>query len=193
MTSKISYTTVAQAVSLAFNPLAVFIVGILILAGTSRIADFASAIVLLLVSGTPVILAEIYQYLRSSRVSFELNRELRNAVYLTGVISFSLGTVVFGSQIRTNIDWFNLSMVLAILWGGLFLVNRFFEKVSLHVTMFTFMLVLLAGQVNMAYSLAMAVLPLIIWARIKLNKHEWIEVMWGLALGLAVGLLSWLV
>jgi hypothetical protein len=183
----------AQLISIISLPVFVFPAAILLLVLGRSLSDLASAIVFIVVGGTPMFLVQALDYVRHSRTNTDLNQKQRDYVYLAGVIGFAIASVIFGSQLREAINWYNLSLVTAILWGAFFVVNRYFDKLSAHIGVFVFAVTLLAGKANMAYSFALVFIPILIWARLQLHKHEWIEIWWGLAVGLAIGLLSWLI
>lgn len=183
---------VSRIISMVFNPALVLVWMVFSLILGEGPQSLLSAFILLLVGIGPILFLEMKFYLTSAKNEFEPGRMERDGMYLVGIFAFSVSSILFGTSAFNDVLWFNLSMILAIYFALAYLVNRYFDKISMHTAMFTFTSVLLAGRVDYGLMLLLVLLPLIIWARLDLHKHDWVEIMWGLAVGLIVGLLSWL-
>ncbi len=139
----------------------------------------------------PLSVFYVKDYLKSRRNTIDPGRKERNGLYLTGVFSFSFASIIFGSAIMQNELWFYMSMLFAVFFALFYLVNLYFDKASFHAGSFVLTVVVLTSQVDSNFALLLALLPLLFWSRLIMHKHEWVELMWGLALGLSVGLLAW--
>jgi membrane-associated phospholipid phosphatase len=183
----------AKLVSLVTQPTLVLIVGSFIVVSGSDLSNFLAACVFLIVGGLMPVATDIYDYFKSKNAKLEPDFKHRNEVYLTALFSFSIASLIFGSSILTSIFWMNLSMIMGIFFALFYLANRYFVKASLHAGMFCFVAMLLVQRAGIVYALAFTALPIIIWARIRLGKHTWAQVLVGTAIGMSVGLLTWLI
>jgi hypothetical protein len=188
-----SETRVATIISNILNPYYLLPGGLLVLSIGQGASVLVNAIIFITVGLLPLLLLHVVNYFRSQRDKFELDREQRTPIYLLGVLTFSLNTILFGSSLRNNAYFFSMAMVLAIWFGMHFLVNKYYDKASFHLSTFILISLLLLDQVNPRLGVLLLLLPLLIWSRIKLKMHDRYEILWGISLGFVGGLLIWLV
>jgi len=120
-----------------------------------------------------------------------LSQEERNKLYLFIAFSLSFAFIIFLYQ--KNIFWIDYSVLFITFTLTALLINKYIDKVSLHSSAATFVIIYLADKVNMAFTILLVILPFIYWARIKLHKHSWTQLMLGTILGMAFGLISWVI
>lgn len=87
--------------------------------------------------------------------------------------------------------WMLNAIVGFILVASLYLANRFIDKVSIHTAIITFSIFYLVDKLGNEFSLFLVILPVIIWSRMKLHKHTWLQLYLGIVIGMMLGLLSW--
>ena len=174
-----------------FSPVLTLLLGIFTLVATADLQQALPAVVFLSVGGIPVLVYFIYTYFRERDQEIDPGREARQSIYLLAVFSFTLTTVIFGTELLTNDFWFNMGMLMAIFFALGFLIDKYFDKYSMHMATFAFMVMLLIDNANPGFALLFMLTPVIIWSRLELHRHTWLQIMWGWALGLAVGLLAW--
>ena len=134
---------------------------------------------------------EFYGYVREHDNEIDPGREARQTIYLLAVFTFTLNAVIFGTDLIPNVFFANLAMVVAILFAASYLINKYIDKLSMHVAMYAFVVMLLTGKVNNSFAILFIFLPVIIWSRIVLKKHTWLQILLGLAIGMAIGILAW--
>ncbi len=181
----------ARIVSTLTSPALILPVAIFALVANADFTQASSALIFLIVGGVPPLLLNVYQYFHESDDEVEPGRSAREAIYLVAVFSFVLDTIIFGSDIMPSGFWANMAMIMAIFFATAYLANKYIDKFSMHVAMYGFTVMLLVGKVNTTLALLFLAIPIIIWARITLQKHTWLQVLLGLAIGLAIGLLAW--
>jgi hypothetical protein len=181
----------AQIITYITEPPIVLVLGVMILIMGKPPSEALAAFVFLLCGLSFPLIIFAKDYLTESDSSLDPSRKERNDMFLAGAFGFSLASILFGSVLLQSSFWFFMSMLLAVFMSLLYLVNLYFDKASIHIATFTLTVVILTVQVNYAIALALVALPLLIWTRITLHKHTWVQIMWGLAIGLAVGLLAW--
>lgn len=186
-----SKTQVSNFISLLALPPLVLILASFNLVVDGNFLAFLSWLIFIFVGGLLPMVVDIYKYLSKGK-QFSLPRQMRNDVYLVGVFSFSVASVVLGSQLLQNELWMFLAMLQAIFFGLFLVVNRFFDKASLHMGVSSFWLLILIDKVSLVWGVGLFFLPAIAWARVYLEKHTWIQISLGLTIGMSVGLLSWL-
>ncbi len=118
-----------------------------------------------------------------------ITQKERNTLFVVLVISLILNSILFSYEQLNNQTWIDLSIILATYFGAFFVINMFFDKASQHVGSFVFSLIYLS-QKSKDILLLLAIMPIIIWARIYLKRHTWAQIIWGIAIGLFVGVLS---
>ncbi len=188
-----SETRLAKIISIILNPYYILPAGILALSigmGPSILVD---AVIFIVVGLVPLLVGHIILYLRDGRSGLGLPREKRTPLYLLAVLTFSLDTILFGSAMRNDEFWFLLAMVMAIWFGLHYLVNKFYDKTSFHVSVFVLVTMLFLDQVSPRLGVLFLLLPLLIWSRVVLHKHTRQEILFGMTLGLVGGLLMWFV
>jgi hypothetical protein len=181
----------AEIISWVTTPFLVLIVSTFLLVLNADVSQFlkATTFILIVVSLPMVIL--FYQYLKGREQVLDPNVHERNYLYFAGVFSSLLATLAFGSQLFNDPFWFNMSMLMAIYFGLFYLVNRYFDKASFHLGSLALSVMLLADQLSLAFSFLFIIFPVLIWARFRLRRHTWVEILWGWVIGLSVGLLAW--
>lgn len=118
-------------------------------------------------------------------------RKQRDELYLALLIESILLSLVYGSSFITNLFLFELTMITTIFFAIYYMVNKYIDKVSLHVGTYIFCVLLLAHTMTLEYSLALVSLPVIYWAGISTHHHTWYQMMWGSIIGVIAGLLTW--
>jgi hypothetical protein len=182
---------VAQLISLIFSPEVVLSVGILTLVSASNLTQFTYAISFLAIGGLPPLIYGIYTYLRERDSIVEPSRKVSLSIYLLAVFSFTSASIFFGVDLVYNAFWSTLAMIMTSFFAITYLVTRYFDKFSMHVAMYAFVTMLLMDQLHTSFGSLFIFAPLIIWARLRLHKLTWLEIMWGWAIGLTVGMLAW--
>lgn len=118
-----------------------------------------------------------------------LLREDRNGVYLFGIYISLFATVIF-SYMQINY-WMANSIIAFLLISALFVTNKFFDKASVHTAMFCFAVFYLTDKLSTSFGLFLVALPIIMWARVTLHQHTWLQLFLGIVIGISIGLLSW--
>lgn len=182
---------IAKLISLITEPGLVFLIGVAVLQFQVGPTDYIKGGVFVLVSAIPVVFAIIRQYFRPEG-DLTFTQLERNEIYLSAVFGFALGTLIFGSQVMLSTIWMNVAMIFTILSVVFYLTNHYFDKASIHVGMLVIWCMLLVEMVSINYALGLALLVPVTWSRLHLRKHTWPQIMWGLSLGLSVGVLAWI-
>ncbi len=183
----------AKLVSWVFSPVIVTILAAFLVVSQSDLSNFFAACVFLLVGGFFPVAADVYEYLRHRNATLEPAYQQRNEIYLIALFSFSISSLIFGSAILTSTFWMNLAMVMAIFFALYYMANKYFAKASLHVGMFCVMAMLLIQHLSLTYALLFTIFPIVVWSRIRLHRHTWAQILVGTAIGMSVGLLTWLI
>lgn len=184
-------TGYAKIVSYVFEPLLVLILMAFALVIGQAPSDALSAAVFLGLGLAAPAFLYIYDYVTDRDDNVDPTRRERNSMYLAAVFGYGLTSILFGSVLVNNEFWFSLPMLMMIYFATFYVVNLYFDKASLHIGTFTFAIVVLTAKLSAGFALLLALLPIVVWSRLSLHKHQWVEIMWGLVIGLAVGLLAW--
>jgi hypothetical protein len=182
---------IAKIISTITEPPVVVLIGLYGFTWWRGISDVVSFGIFSLIGLVPVFVLYLVEYMHNTRNDLALPRIKRDNVYLIGVFSFVFCSVVFGSTIRQQNFWFEMSMLWSVYFALLYVINHYFDKVSLHISTFALLAMLWTGLLDLRFSILLVFLPLIAWARLKLNSHTRLELLWGLVLGLLIGLLGW--
>lgn len=182
---------IAKFVSLVTDPGLVFLIGVAILQFQVGPTDYLKGLAFVLITSIPIAFAGIRTYLRDRDMAVDFNQGERNSIYLAAVFGFAFNSLIFGSQILQSNLWMNVAMVFTIASVVFYLVNHYFDKASIHVGMLTLWCMLLVEMVSINYAVGLALLVPVTWSRLHLHKHTWPQIMWGLSLGLIVGVLAW--
>lgn len=184
--------SLANVISTLSAPAVLLGLAVAVFVTSQDILGGVGAIVFFVVGGSGAVIPWLYYYLFSRNDEIDPPRKRRGMIYLGAMVSMSVCTVIFGSGILTNTMWYEASAVATVYFGLFYVVNYIFEKASLHTGTFVFVTLFLADQVHLRYLLLLLVLPLVVWARIELRKHNWLQIFFGLAIGGTVGLITWL-
>lgn len=181
----------AKLISFVTDPGIVFLVGIAILQLQVGPTDYLKGVAFVLIASIPIAFSVIRTYLRDKDSEVDFDQKERNNIYIAAVFGFAINSVVFGSQVLHSTLWMNVAMIFTILAVLFYLVNHYFDKASIHIGMLSVWGMILVEMVSINYALGLALLVPVTWSRLHLHKHTWPQIMWGLALGLGVGLLAW--
>jgi len=118
-----------------------------------------------------------------------LEKKDRDVVYLITIFCLTFSAIFF-SYMRTKF-WTLNSILLDIFITLMYIVNKYIDKASMHAAGFCFAVMYLSDRVNPSFGILLIILPIIYWARIKLHKHTWIQLLLGSVIGMIGGLLSW--
>lgn len=143
-------------------------------------------------AGLPSLLVYLFPVITGKRKLVNndaVTQKERNTLFVVLVISLMLNSILFSYEQLNNQTWIDLSIVLATYFGAFFVINMSFDKASQHVGSFVFSVIYLS-QKSKDVLLLLAIMPIIIWARIYLKRHTWAQIIWGIAIGLFVGILS---
>lgn len=182
---------IAKIISIITEPPVVVLFGLYGFTWWKGISDLVSFIIFCLIGLVPIFVLYLVEFMHTKRSDLALPRIQRDHIYLVGVFSLVVCTIVFGSSIRQQNFWFEMSMLWTVYFALLYVVNHYFDKVSLHIATYTFVAMLWTGLLDLRFSLLLLFLPVIAWTRFKLHYHTRLELLWGLALGLLIGLLGW--
>lgn len=182
----------AQIITEIFDPTVVFFFSLLFVVYLrGSLQDQIAGIIFLALGGLLPLASLVYEYL-NTKVNKVVTREERNHVYLAGFFSYSVLSTLFATQIFSDSFWSYLSTSLALYFAISLMINTFIDKTSQHVGMFSFWVMALIEFASPGFGLLFAALPLIMWSRLKLSKHTWVQMFWGMAVGMLTGLLLWL-
>jgi hypothetical protein len=184
---------VALVVSGATNPFTLLIISLL-LGNISLIRGKFSQTLIFFIIGfsLPIIFyfQQIFRHKKHILHFVALSQSSRTPVFLAAIFSSMANVWLFSSTNQEN-TWIMNAMLLTILFAVFYLVNKYIDKASLHTGAFSFTMIYLADRAGIIFAIFLAALPLICWARIKLHKHTWFQLLLGSALGMFIGLLSW--
>lgn len=172
-------------------PPLVYTLAVSLVVVSGGIIDLFQGLVFLIITGVPIYGDFLYRYITTRRWPLDPDQAERNSIYLTAIFAAAFSCLIFGSQIWQNAIWTVVSMSLLIYWAAIYLVNHYFDKASIHVSMICLWVVMLSDLFNPQLLLLLVALVPVTWSRLYLKKHTWAEVMWGLVIGVTVGLLSW--
>lgn len=181
----------AQLISFVLDPAIVFGLSLLAIISQQNITGALQGVIL--VSLFVVIVGVVWVW-SSKQIAdaVYLPRARRDNVYIAAIFASVVSTIIFGTLIWTSAFWYNLSMTLMLYFASFYLVNRYFDKASQHIGMLAFISMLLIDKLSVNWVLLLVSIPLLIWARLDLRQHGWIQIMWGWAIGMGVGVLTWL-
>lgn len=182
---------IAQFVSIALDPVIVFSFGLLAIVSQQNITGALQGVILISLLVSIVGISWVWSTKRIADAVY-LPRARRDNVYIAAIFASVVSTVIFGSLIWTSAFWYNFSMTLMLYFACFYLVNRYFDKASQHVGMVAFISMLLIDKLSVGWVLLLISIPVLIWARLDLRQHGWTQIMWGWAIGMAVGVLTWL-
>lgn len=111
---------------------------------------------------------------------FTIPRENRTIPFLISIGGIVLSWFLF----RESLPWIAERILIVGLLNGIALAITRFEKMSLHVYACVLVSVLWIPQFS---GFTFILLPLIVWARLELKAHTWIQMIMGAAAGLILG------
>src|SRR3990172_1067102 len=120
-----------------FSPAVVVVAGAFILVLGQGPSQLVNALVFLLAGGLPVVFIHWHEYNQSGNTNFDLSRMDRNDVFIGAVGSYAIVSILFGTQIFDSPKWMYLSMTMATYFGTFVVVNKYFDKASQHIGMFS--------------------------------------------------------
>lgn len=184
----------ARIISDLLNPLAlpllVFGMASLVMnASNQRVIEVlgSTALVFLFI---PLLSAIFIKELKNGRTIDFKERTLRTNLYLVSLLSVGVGGLIFFNDIFTST--YSILLITYLLnLSVAFLVN-FKWKASVHVGSAVTALVLLSwlGSADtliywpeIATSLLISMIPLLVWSRLYLGVHNWFEIVLGAILG----------
>lgn len=182
----------ANLLSVVLNPFLVLTLT-LVLANLNR-SDTLFGPALFLLIFVVLIPFILYTYIVSKdKKSFfkfhNLSRERRDLVYLFGIFTTFLTSIIF---LHLELSyWFLNSLVLFILASTMFLINKYIDKISVHTAVLSFSILYLIDKVSINLIILFLLLPLVYWSRRVLHKHTKLQLFTGMVIGMGVGLLTW--
>ena len=120
-----------------------------------------------------------------------LLREERHSIYLFGIYVSLAVTLAFGYI--NEIYWMMHGILAFLLISLLYILNKYLDKASVHTAVFCFSVFYLTDKLDTSFGLFLIALPIIMWARVTLHQHTWIQLFLGIVIGMSVGLLSWVI
>lgn len=185
----------AQFISWIYNPF--FIIPITLM--VSHLQEINKNpfpfIFFLSVGGLPSILYYLYEEFKHKAKPWEflvsIPREKRNTPLLIAVYSFLFVTIILSGL--GEILWVEISVVMVIFAGSMYLANKYIDKASWHAAAMAFCVFYFVDKISLNYTFGLLLLPVIFWSRVLLHKHSWLQLYLGMVIGLVVGLLSWTV
>lgn len=133
----------------------------------------------------------IIDYFLNKTDTFNPDRKTRENIFLVGAFSYGFLIVFFSTAWINSPFWANLSMLMCLLLLALLAVDHLFDKASVHAAMFTFWVLILVVGMGDKWALAFLTLPFIIWSRLTMKEHTWPQILWGLVIGMLLGIFSW--
>ncbi len=182
----------AVAISFISNPFFVLPFAVIISNLNYMISDLGALLMFLLLSTIPVFYFYTYEILNHKEHHLHyvsISRNNRSQIYLIGIATFVLTTLLFFHL--GNIFWFYHGLLFVIFIASAYLLNKYIDKLSMHAASFAFVTLYMADRINIAFALLFFIIPLVYWSRIKLHKHTWLQLFLGASLGMVFGLLSW--
>lgn len=184
--------TVAIIISTVTSPIFLITLALGIINFESIKANPDHFLIFCMISGIPALVVYILPIIKKKRKLIDndaVTQKERNTIFIVVVVSLVLSSIFFSYEQLNNQTWVDLSIVLATYFGAFFVVNMFFDKASQHIGGFVFSVVYLSQEYK-DLLLLLAIMPIITWARIFLKRHTWIQIIWGIAIGIFVGILS---
>ena len=184
---------ISLIISTVFNPFLVLFLTILISNKELIQKQPQQALIFFIVNATLPLIFYFYYLFNNKKRMFALAnvpREGRNTIFLTAIFSTLISTILF-TFTEQNTVWVYTSMLLTVFFAIYFMVNKYIDKLSLHAGVFAFSMVYLVDKSSVAFVIFLAALPIIYWARIKLNQHSWLQLLIGTSVGMFVGILAW--
>ncbi len=182
----------AKIITEVFDPTVIFFVSVIFIVYLrNSLQDQIAGIIFIGLGGLLPLVSLVYEYL-NTKVNRVVTREERNHVYLAAFFSFSVLSTLFATNIFPDRFWSFLSIAMALYFGLALLINTFIDKTSQHVGMYTFWIMALIEFASPGFAILFAAVPLIMWSRLALTKHTWIQMFWGMTIGMLTGLLLWL-
>jgi len=188
-------TVFAKFISIVFNPFIVLVTAI-VLGNLAWVQNeigpllFIIAVMIFLPLIAYVLKIEHTTSKKGNFFHFHnLLRSERNGLFLLALYIDFISILMFSYLGITY--WMLHSIIAFILIGIIYLSNKYVDKVSIHAAIFTFSIFYLVNRVDTIFSLFLIALPIIMWARIKLHQHTWVQLFLGVVIGMAIGLLSW--
>lgn len=178
-------TIAAQIVSFLLHPWLVLATGALLLVD-SNLNTIGLWLLFVVVGMGPGVVMEIVYYFREDQKVSALDR------YVPYVLGFALLAVVYGSQLIAEIKWMYLAMAIAVFYGLIIIVQRYFQTVSVHAAVLIFWCTVLMDKVSIAYFAGFLLLLPLFYAHQRLRKRTATAILWGLTIGLVAGLFTWL-
>jgi len=183
----------ASIVSSIANPFIV-IIFTLVLGNLELIKkNFEQAVIFLIINATLPFLFYVYELISHKENWYHfasISQRKRYLIYLSAIFSSLVSTILF-SYTHQNTVWVYNSMMLAVLFSIFYMLNRYIDKLSFHAGAFALSMIYLTDKVRVFFAVFLAFLPIICWARIKLHKLTWFQLMLGSVIGMFIGILSW--
>ena len=185
-------TELAEFISTITDPLIITIVTLLVILKSISMTFKEATFWFLLVMGISIVPTALYIFrgMKKGVIHdwFISERKERYKVLLVGMLSLLvLNLILLGLSAPSLLLVFGQTAFLL----GLFLsLTTLFWKVSFHSSFFTFFCASLVGLFGMKLAWLFIFLPLVGWARTKLKKHTWGQVIVGALMSL---LITWLV
>ncbi len=189
---KLSETNFAKIVSIIFNPFLVLTLALVL--GNLIWVQLHTGPVIFVISVLIFLPFIVYTAKISTKKAgfwhpHNLLRKERDSVYIFGMFASLISILAF-SYIGINY-WLGNSFIAFLLIALLFLVNKYIDKASVHTAVFCFSVFYLTDKFDTSIGLFLIALPIIMWARVKLHQHTWVQLFLGIIVGMLVGLLSW--
>jgi hypothetical protein len=170
----------ALAVSFLLHPFLISPATILLLAGRASAVGFSLAIVI------PLFVLTAIQVRRGSWTNFDVSvRAQRRGLYWPGLI-LTAGAAAVMYATGSNPGLLSGFIVATAMIAVAMAINRLL-KLSLHMTFAAFSAVTVGWTYPRITPLIVAVLVLLAWSRLRLQRHTLVEVIAGTVLGLVAG------
>lgn len=184
----------AIIISLIFNP-ALVILFTLFIGNLELIReDLAISFMYFFLIFTAPFVLYIYFILVKKKNIFllpEVERRERNILYLVHILSI-IGTILLFSLTLQNPNWIYNGMILSIFFSIYFLINRYIDKISFHSGAIALASLYLIDNNSVFFVIGFFILPIVMWARVKLHKHTWFQLLLGIGVSMFIGLMTWL-
>lgn len=188
---KMPKNKLAQLISGITDPATIFVVGSFGIWARLGGAHWLEVLLFVTIGFAPVGLTLLLYYFSGHHHTLNPNQNGRNMVYIWAVIGFCLDTILFGSKLFNSELWLNLSMLFVIFFAIFYLVNHYFDKASIHLGMLALWTLVLSQVWDLGFVVFLALILPVSWSRLQLKKHTKSQLLWGMVIGLCVGLLGW--
>ena len=181
--------TVARIISIVMHPFATIIV--LVVARGWQRGSFSNTLSAVAVVGVmailPVAVLILYSVLRGEWTTVDASRKFERPLLYAVSLFAVLGLLLFLTLKKPDSVLVPGCVGACGLLLCAWIVNRWI-KVSLHMAFATLVTTVLIAGGSIVGWVMLALLPALAWSRLKLKRHNWVEVACGALLGAMTGL-----